>query len=721
MAKTKKATESFLTEDAKEIYKELLDVSSGGGGGGGGSMSGTFDYEELDNRPMINSVTLSGDKTLAQIGAASANSVSQLNTRIIEAESNINNTNGNVASLGTRMSQAESDIDDIQEQISSGGLGVSSYNDLKNKPKINSVELSGNKTLVQLGIAPSSDVASLGTRMTQAETTINSMGENVTFIDERLIQAETDVDSLQAQIDTAISAVTTDSEVTNIRVGADGTTYETAGEAVRRQVDDLRRDLSYISPTNIGQSVGISRFKESLIDGEVWNTGGTISKPQPNWKRSDLYPVNEGDIITIHKALYTYAIFFDNNKAWVEGFNQPTEQRGTPSTYTLTVPSGVGYFAVNMVKAQESGYKCLVNGVEPDSQYKFEWLKVPIYNIEQANKVSSFKDELIDNEVWNIGGSISTSQSSWKRSKLYPVNEGDVITIHKALYTYAVFFDNNRAWVEGFQQPQSDRGTPTSYTLTVPSGVGYLAFNMVKAQEAEYNCLVNGAEIGTQYRITGLKPPSIWTNKVYISHGDSITALDRDEDYKGYQTVFDENVGLRWRTNPGQGGWPMAIYPGRGGIVQKIKEISDYTPYDLCTVAVGTNDFKLNVSLGTKGQIGDTTFDDSVFYGAYRDGIEHMLKSNPKLRIVLMTPIQRDNSGYDVNYTNSAGCKLIDYVNAIKEIGQMYSLPVCDMYANSGITQLTFSTYLRDGLHPNNEGFLRMGNYLTQFLEGIGN
>lgn len=49
--------------------------------------------------------------------------------------------------------------------------------------------------------------------------------------------------SLQAQLTTAISGATVDSEVINIRVGANGITYPTAGDSVRGQVLDLRNEL----------------------------------------------------------------------------------------------------------------------------------------------------------------------------------------------------------------------------------------------------------------------------------------------------------------------------------------------------------------------------------------------------------------------------------------------------------------------------------------------
>ena len=52
------------------------------------------------------------------------------------------------------------------------------------------------------------------------------------------------VNNLDAQFQTAISAVTIDSEVQNIRVGADGHIYGSAGDAVREQVGELKSDLT---------------------------------------------------------------------------------------------------------------------------------------------------------------------------------------------------------------------------------------------------------------------------------------------------------------------------------------------------------------------------------------------------------------------------------------------------------------------------------------------
>jgi lysophospholipase L1-like esterase len=218
---------------------------------------------------------------------------------------------------------------------------------------------------------------------------------------------------------------------------------------------------------------------------------------------------------------------------------------------------------------------------------------------------------------------------------------------------------------------------------------------------------------------------SVWNNKKYVSYGDSITWYD-GHDYPngelciGYQSIMNEQIGFNLINNQGYSGYSLADGTSHGtGVVTEILK-NNNTTYDLCTIACGTNDFKLNVPIGELGIIGENDFDRNTFYGAYRTAIEYLLNQKPALRIVLFTPLQRDNDGYDVNKINTAGYKLIDYVNAIKKVGELYGLPVCDMYSNSGFTKLTLDTYTIDGLHPNNNGFKRMGNYATKFVNSIG-
>lgn len=107
-----------------QVYK----LSEGGSGGGG-----TSNYNALTNKPQINSVELSGNKTAAQLGLMASDGVVANPT---------GQTTGSLTALevgGTKYAVG-------------GGSGTSDYTDLSNKPQINGVTLSGNKTTGDLNL-----------------------------------------------------------------------------------------------------------------------------------------------------------------------------------------------------------------------------------------------------------------------------------------------------------------------------------------------------------------------------------------------------------------------------------------------------------------------------------------------------------------------------------------------------------------------------------------
>lgn len=202
---------------------------------------------------------------------------------------------------------------------------------------------------------------------------------------------------------------------------------------------------------------------------------------------------------------------------------------------------------------------------------------------------------------------------------------------------------------------------------------------------------------------------SIWSCKKFVAFGTSITWACSSYD-GGYLEVVKSRNGFASFLNAGVSGAAMANNTANGnGIHHKIRN-TDISGYDLVLIECTTNDFKLNVSLGEVGIMGDTNFDTDTFCGALRDSIEYILSTDPTKQILLITDPQRNNASYDVNYTNSAGHKLLDYVNALHKIAVLYGLPVCDWYRNSGFNALTLGTYTTDGLHPNATGYRVLGN-----------
>ena len=130
------------------------------GTGGGG---GTDSYSDLSNKPQINGVTLSGNKSSEDLGLQGE---TQFSTMPVASEDNvgkiiqyIGDATGDL--IPGYFYQCVSDGEDpatyswIAKNVQAGGGsgGTSDYDELTNKPTVNGVTLSGNKTTADLGIA----------------------------------------------------------------------------------------------------------------------------------------------------------------------------------------------------------------------------------------------------------------------------------------------------------------------------------------------------------------------------------------------------------------------------------------------------------------------------------------------------------------------------------------------------------------------------------------
>lgn len=186
---------------------------------------------------------------------------------------------------------------------------------------------------------------------------------------------------------------------------------------------------------------------------------------------------------------------------------------------------------------------------------------------------------------------------------------------------------------------------------------------------------------------------------------------------RGFPTLLNERTGLNTVKNFAVGGQ---------GICQQ-KEIiikQDFSKVEFVILSVGINDF----SQGTP--IGNIPFTlekehDHTFIGEYCSAMDFIYTSNPKIKVVLMTPLHRctlhRQGDVPKNTIDSKihGNMLIDYVNAIKDIGRFYSCPVADMYSQSGLNRFNLKYFTFEGVHPTNAGYEFIINVLLDALNKI--
>ena len=195
--------------------------------------------------------------------------------------------------------------------------------------------------------------------------------------------------------------------------------------------------------------------------------------------------------------------------------------------------------------------------------------------------------------------------------------------------------------------------------------------------------------------------------------GDSITqGIGASDETHIYHQVLKARAGLAEARNYGISGTRIARQSSvTEELLNNLEAISSQE-WDFCrraddmeldadavVVFGGTNDYGHGDALFG-------TFDDRTewtFYGACHVLFRKLIEMYPGKPIVIMTPLHRTEENIKNREGLPKNVVLRDYVNAIREVAEYYSLPVLDLYKESGIQpeiEALREMYMPDGLHP---------------------
>ena len=213
--------------------------------------------------------------------------------------------------------------------------------------------------------------------------------------------------------------------------------------------------------------------------------------------------------------------------------------------------------------------------------------------------------------------------------------------------------------------------------------------------------------------------------KKIIFLGDSITeGCGTTSKEKVYHGVLLEKYGLREIKNYGEGGTRIARQTEITSLVRDrdfILRARDMDKdADVVVVFGGTNDY--GHGQAALGSIDN--YDMHTFYGALHTLIQNLINDYVDKQIVFMTPLHRHNE-YGQGTWKPDGVEqrpLCDYVRAVKDVCEHYSVPVLDLFACGelcGNTPVWYKEYMPDGLHPNDKGHEIIAHKLGKFLENL--
>lgn len=523
-------------------------------------------------------------------------------------------------------------------------------------------------------------------------------------------------------------------ETVNIRTGADGTVYSSAGNAVRGQISDIYTALNEILSVKFGsRGYGSTEVAFTFVQGKTYiftntseNASATINastKLNGETVQTIKIGIAKGEkvVFTASGNADTLRMYFNAAGSFRIEYNLPFlnadkitelfQLKTTEETDGNNIRTS-GYYLISSSKTnipEASGVLIVYKG--SDNHYQ----TYQIF-ISYADKHVYVRNEMgngtwsawfrLDN--WDFKTTSQTDLNNIIDSGFYTCNynwnnlpksgDGCLLLVYRrtqnsqfATYQMAItynehlFFVRNKVngvWSE-WSRVSRDFGTKNiawfgdsvSSLKPLPKDASLLI------SASAHNFAIPGAVYDKQ-------TSGNWPYE-YLGFASLMTCMD-DNDYTNVDTAVAEFL----ERDPN---WKYADE------MEDFKTL-DWTKIDTAVVFYGTNDYTASV----------VTIEQ--FKADITSALVKLITNHPLVRIYCITPMYRT----DWSTVNSQGKNLLDYVNAIIEVANSLNIPVLDLFHNCRINEHNSNTFLiNDGLHQNDNGELLLSQEIAKFLNSF--
>lgn len=460
--------------------------------------------------------------------------------------------------------------------------------------------------------------------------------------------------------------------------------------------------------------------KERLLgDNKSWNNVGW-------WEDSSNYYVMETPISIVpgenyrifsniggnFKGLNISKIIFKSVTSTEVGSEGYVGNKINVSSY-ITIPEGATYMFIQFYNGDEGSLSkqeflntlCMVKGTEIPTPkiptmdgvlipYLDEKIKQIETDLQQKNdKLTNIfpqNIEIMENTQLNGLGWYEDHEGRFTIKTPIPVNEGET-------YSFALDdFPVRPAWVSikkndslGDYESSNLLDRPSYPTkIIIPTGGKYIFLTFDDKFKDNIANLVISQNCSSVSKIS-----NALKNKKIMSLGDSLTE-------QGYwQNYLCGRLGAKDYLNLGIGGKRVFEFIENVNL-DNIKDVNIITIMGF-----------FNNGSNIAGDISDAKSNESTssVCAQYKYVIEYLYNLKKDIRIILLTPHRPKAND------------VVDKVNIVKQVGQLYGIPVVDVYNNAGFNDITYDLYLADAVHSSDEGYRKEAEYITAQINSIFN
>lgn len=495
-------------------------------------------------------------------------------------------------------------------------------------------------------------------------------------------------------------------EVSDIRVGEDGTVYGTAGEAVRKQIGNLTEDIAEISEVDETDNK-YNPFSDECIDESYLQIFDIIEDTR--LKISNKIHVKKGDIVRFIKNSFTNknagAIYNTNGLPQVSIYsNGYTEETWNDYVICASVSPIDGYYLVNMEKRGDA----TVNMIFVNKSFPADGKFVPYHRerlirksciekyIEPFGLTANVLNGNYEEVYSNIPLSFNKVDGYYNKNGKFFANEGyeeAVVDVKKGekyyltSYNYfqiaRAFFRDSSGTFVGSVYTANNNKLEENTEVAIPENAVTMHLQRLTNKRVEllgktgYELIARVNEVSPLY------------GKKLVTAGDSYTHASFSGNYaeydgKNYGYYVAKRHGMTF-INSGMSGSIMALdkdYVANPTSVpitsrnpfsyQRYLDVPEDTDY--LTIWFGIND-NAHTNLGT---IDDAT--NETFYGAWNKVLRYYLTNRPFMKVGLIVTVGASER----------------YRQAIRDVAKKWGYPYLDWVNDDSIPAFFDRTGMSD-------------------------